>query len=294
MTARRTLRRRFDVLTSEPLVVPGIGTPLEARCAVSVGFEAVYQSGYATAAWRHGLPDIGLTAMEETASALASVAEAVDIPIICDADTGYGDVANVARAVRRLERVGASAIQLEDQAWPKKCGHMRDKTVIPVEEHARKVKAALRAREDPDTLIIARTDALGPLGIREALERAKRYADVGADAVFVEAPSSVNDLEMIAAGLPGVILLANMSESGLTPQLSASEFHELGFDVVLFPTSALRIASRVLTDFFAELRAGGDSRGWLDRMMSLDELNETVGLSQTLAFEAALLADFGS
>jgi 2-methylisocitrate lyase-like PEP mutase family enzyme len=291
-TARHTLRERFENLATQPLVVPGIGTPLEARCAVVAGFEAVYQSGYATAAWRHGQPDIGLTALEETASALESVAEAVDVPIICDADTGYGDVANVVRAVRRLERMGASAIQFEDQAWPKKCGHMRDKTVIPARDHARKVMAAVRARQDPDTIIIARTDALAPHGMHEALERAKQYADAGADAVFVDAPASVEDLQAIAAGLPGVTLLANMSESGLTPHLSAQEFHDLGFDVVLFPTSALRIASRVMTDFFAELRQTGDSRPWVDRMMSLDELNVTVGLPEILSAEAAVLAEF--
>jgi len=292
MTPRKTLRARFADLTAKPLVVAGIGTPLEARCAVAAGFEAVYQSGYATAAWRHGQPDIGLTALEETAVALESVAEAVDVPILCDADTGYGDVANVVRTVRRLERMGASAIQIEDQSWPKKCGHMRDKTVIAPEEHARKVMGAVRARQDPDTVIIARTDALAPLGMRDALERAKRYADAGADALFIDAPASIADLETIAAGLPDVVLIANMSESGLTPQLSAGEFHELGFGVVLFPTSALRIAARVMTDFFTELRRTGDSRTWLDRMMSLDELNDTVGLPAILAEEAEVLASY--
>ncbi len=292
MTPRQALRARFADLAVNPLVVAGIGTPLEARCAVAAGFEAVYQSGYATAAWRHGQPDIGLTALEETAVALESVAEAVDVPILCDADTGYGDVANVVRTVRRLERMGASAVQIEDQSWPKKCGHMRDKTVIAPEEHARKVMAAVRARQDPDTVIIARTDALAPRGMHDALERAKRYADAGADALFIDAPASIDDLEAIAAGLPDVVLLANMSESGLTPQLSAEEFHQIGFGVVLFPTSALRIAARVMTDFFSELRRTGDSRTWLDRMMSLDELNDLVGLASILETEAEVLASF--
>lgn len=291
MSARRELRARWADLAARPLVVPGIGTPLEARCAVAAGFEAVYQSGYATAAWRHGQPDIGLMALEETATALEAVAEAVDVPIIVDADTGYGDVAGVERAVRRLERMGASAIQLEDQTWPKKCGHMSDKTVIPAVDHARKVLAAVRARQDPDTIIIARTDALAPHGMVEALDRVKRYADAGADAVFVDAPSSIEDLEAIAGAVSGVPLLANMSESGLTPHLTAQEFHDLGFGVVLFPTSALRIAARAMTDFFTELRGSGDSRGWVERMMSLDELNDTVGLPAILASEAALLRE---
>lgn len=294
MTARRSLRARLGELEQRPLVVPGVGTPLEARCAVGAGFEALYQSGYATAAWRHGQPDIGLTALEETATALESVAEVVDVPILCDADTGYGGVANVVRAVRRLERMGASAIQFEDQSWPKRCGHMRDKAVIPADEHARKVAAAVGARQDPDTVIIARTDALAPHGMGEALDRARRYADAGADALFIDAPASVDDLETIGRELSGHVLLANMSEGGLTPHLSAAELHELGFGIVLFPTTALRIAARAMTDFFAELRVSGDSRPWRDRMMGLDELNDTVGLDEALQVEADLLAGTGS
>lgn len=285
-----SFRERLRATAEQPLVVPGVGTPLEARCAVASGFDVVYQSGYATAAWRHGQPDIGLVALDETAAALESISEAVDAAIMCDADTGYGDVPNVTRTVRRLERMGASAIQLEDQAWPKKCGHMAGKAVVSPEEHALKIMAAVRARQDDGTAIIARTDALAVHGLPDALERVKRYADAGADALFVDAPTSTDDLEAIAAALPGHVLLANMSESGLTPHLSAQDFHELGFGVVLFPTSALRIAARVVGDFFDELRASGDSRPWADRMTSLDELNDLVGLPAIVAAQDEVLA----
>lgn len=282
-----SFRARLGDLEREPLVVPGVGTALEARCAVAAGFDVVYQSGYATAAWRHGQPDIGLVALEETAAALEAVAEAVDAAVICDADTGYGDLPNVARTVRRLERMGASAIQLEDQAWPKRCGHMDGKRVVPAGEHELKIKAAVLARQDPDTVIVARTDALAVHGLDDALERVRRYGDAGADALFVDAPTSVADLEAIAAALPDRLLFANMSESGLTPHLSARDFHELGFAVVLFPTSALRIAARTITDFFTELHSTGDSRTWVEQMTSLDELNEIVGLPAVVAAQEA-------
>ncbi|MHA3703944.1 isocitrate lyase/PEP mutase family protein [Jatrophihabitans sp. YIM 134969] len=268
-----------------PLVVPGVGTPLEAHLAREAGFEALYQSGYAVAAWVHGVPDVGLVALAEMADSLARVTEAVPLPVICDADTGYGDVAGVRRTVLRLERAGAAAIQLEDQTWPKRCGHLTGKTVVPAVEHARKIRAAVDARRSPDTLVIARSDALAPLGMTETLERMKRYADAGADLLFVDAPSSLADLEAISAALPDLPLVANMSESGLTPHLSAADFHELGFAVVLYPTSALRLASRVVGEFFTELRAKGDSRGWADRMATLDDLNELVGLGATERFE---------
>lgn len=290
MTA--SLREQIAAATREPLVVPGVGTPLEAHCAVSAGFDALYLSGYATAAWAFGQPDVGLIALDEVAHVLGAVTEAVDVPIICDADTGYGDIVQVRHTVRRLERLGARAIQLEDQAWPKRCGHLHGKTVIPAADHAAKIAAAVRARRDPETLIIGRTDALAPNGLTDAIDRAKRYADAGADILFIDAPTSVDDLETIAAALAGHILMANMSESGVTPHLSAQEFHDLGFRLVAYPTSALRIAARAFGEFFTELRATGDSRSWLDRMTSLDELNKLVGLAKLEQFEAPVTETF--
>ncbi len=211
---------------------------MEARCAGAAGFSCLYLSGYATAAWRFGQPDVGLIALDEIAGAVQAVTEASALPLICDADTGYGDLAGVRRTVRILERLGASAIQLEDQSWPKRCGHLRGKSVIPAVDHARKIAGAVAARQDSDTVIFARTDALAPNGMADALDRMKRYADAGADALFVDAPTSIEDLETISGALTGRPLVVNMSESGLTPHLSADEFHQLGFGIVLFPTSA--------------------------------------------------------
>lgn len=284
------LRSTLDSLTDAPLIVPGVGTPLEGRCAVAAGFTSLYLSGYAAAAWQHGVPDVGLVALEELSGTLSAISEATGVPVICDADTGYGDVVNVARTVARLERRGAQAIQLEDQTWPKRCGHLRGKTVISAEDHARKITAAVRAREHDDTLIIARTDALAPNGMQDALERVKRYADAGADLLFVDAPASIADLETIAGELGGHRLVANMSESGLTPHLSARDFFELGYEIVLFPTSALRIAAQAVMSFFGELLHTGDSRPWTGRMTTLDELNAIVGLPQLEEWEATIVA----
>jgi 2-methylisocitrate lyase-like PEP mutase family enzyme len=267
--------------TSQPLVVPGSGTPLEALAAQRAGFEAVYLSGYAIAAWRHGLPDIGLLGAGEAKEALEALTRVVDIPVIIDADTGYGDATSVWANVRLLETAGAAAIQIEDQVWPKKCGHMEGKAVIASDEAVRKIASALAARRDPDTVIIARTDALMPLGLDEAIARAERFKAEGADIVFIDAPPSIEALERIGKTIPGP-LMANMSEGGLTPYLSADEFHALGFQLVAFPTTTLRLAAKLMQDFLAGLRTTGDSKPWRDRMHGLDELNDLVGLDAYL------------
>ncbi|RKT31467.1 methylisocitrate lyase [Microbacterium sp. AG1240] len=270
------------------LVVPGAGTPLEALAAERAGAGVVYVSGYATAAWRHGVPDIGLIALAEIAESLAAVTSVVDVPVIVDADTGYGDVVNVAKTVERLVALGAEGIQLEDQTWPKRCGHLRGKTVEPTEVMERKIRAAVRARTDASTLVIARTDARAPLGIDEAIERARRYHDAGADALFIDAPESEGELERIAADVPG-ILVANMSESGLTPALSRERFREMGFGIVLYPTSSLRIAADAFTRFFADLLASGTSSAWTGEMATLGQLNELVGIAAAEALEQSVL-----
>lgn len=271
-----------------PLLVPGVGTALEAVAAEQAGFSAVYVSGYATAAWRHGVPDIGLIALAEITAALQAVTASVSVPVIVDADTGYGDVANVADTVRRLEAAGAAAIQIEDQTWPKRCGHLSGKTVESREVAFRKVRAAARARRD-DTLLIARTDARATHDLDEAIERGRRFHEEGADVVFIDAPEGRDEVERIAAEVPGIRLI-NMSESGKTPPLALDEFAAMGIEMVLYPTSALRIASQAFLDFFADLRRDGDSVRWVDRMQSLDDLNSLVGLETVQAFEAGVLA----
>ncbi|MQA05740.1 MAG: carboxyvinyl-carboxyphosphonate phosphorylmutase [Streptosporangiales bacterium] len=275
-----------------PLVLPGGGTPLEARAAQHAGFPAFYVSGYAVAAWRHGLPDIGLIAGTDVAEAAAAVSRVVDVPIVCDADTGYGDVAAVHATVRLLESRGVSAIQLEDQRWPKRCGHLGGKEVVDADTAARKIAAACQARRDADTMIIARTDSLAPLGLDEAIARAKRFKEAGADVLFVDAPTDVEQLTTIGAELDGP-LVVNMSEGGRTPALSATELYALGYRIVLFPTTALRTAAKAIGDSYAELARTGDTRPIRDRMYGLDEMNDLVDLAGYQSLEENALGSGG-
>ncbi len=270
--------------TDHPMVVAGGGTPLEALAAQRAGFGAFYLSGYAIAAWRHGLPDIGMLGANDISDALASVVRVCDVPIIVDADTGYGDVASVYATVRMLESRGAAAVQIEDQVWPKKCGHMTDKRVIDADDAVRKIATAVDARRSEDTLIIARTDALAPLGLDEAIHRAQRFSEVGADVVFVDAPRSIEELGIIGSSVPGT-LMANMSEGGRTPALSGDEFHALGFQLVVFPTTSLRVAAKGMSEFLEDLQRDGTSVAWRERMYGLDELNQLVHLDEYLAIE---------
>ena len=286
MTSQASLLRKR---LAEPgiLVVPGGGSPLEIKLIERCGFEAGYISGYATAAARFGLPDIGLIAYDEICDLVRATREVVDLPLIVDCDNGYGDVANVRRTVRGVEALGAAAIQIEDQAWPKKCGHMDDKIVESEPVALRKLDAALRARRG-DTVIIARTDARGPFGIEAAINRCHRFREVGADVVFVDGPESDDELRLIAREVPGP-LMVNMSETGKTPIHATSDLETMGFALAIFPTSLVRTALRSMGDFLSELRRTGDSRPWINRMASLGQTNEALGLSEVRAFEEPLL-----
>ncbi|MBX5441787.1 MAG: isocitrate lyase/phosphoenolpyruvate mutase family protein [Solirubrobacteraceae bacterium] len=283
--AKRSIRPLLE--SSEISVVPGAGTALEARVIEECGFPAIYVSGYATAAAVHGLPDIGLIGSAEVVANVEAIRHVTTAPLIVDADTGYGDAVNVRDTVRRLERAGASAIQLEDQVWPKRCGHMADKEVVDANTMARKVRAAVAARRDENTVIIARTDARAPLGLDEAIRRARLYRAAGADATFVDAPQSVDELRRIAAEVEGPSVV-NMSETGLTPLLSARDLGELGFSLVIFPSSAVRVTAHALRAFLEELRRTGDSRSWVGSMASLGALNGLVGLDDAEAFDASI------
>jgi len=279
MSGAKTLRAQLRASVDRPLVIAGGGTPLEALGAEQAGFESFYLSGYVVAAWRHGLPDIGLLGALDIAEALRAVVRVTDLPVICDADTGYGDEASVHATVRLLEQSGAAAIQLEDQAWPKKCGHMRDKRIIERDEAVRKVAAAVAARRNPDTVIIARTDAIAPVGIDEALLRAKLFVDEGADVIFIDAPQSLEQLQLIGREV-NVPLLVNMSEGGKTPELSADEYHAMGFNIALFPASALLTAAPAIEQLMATLAATGDTQSKRGEMWSLDQLNTLVKLDE--------------
>lgn len=282
MTPAKTLRQRLG----EPaiLVVPGAGAPLDLRLIEQTGFEAAYISGYATAAARHGLPDVGLIAYGELEEMVRAARRVTDLPLIVDCDTGYGDVANVRHTVRGLERLGVAAVQIEDQVWPKRCGHMDGKVVEPAEVAERKIRAAVASRRDPDTVVVARTDARGPHDMEEALRRCRLFKDAGADVLFVDGPESREELEIVASELPGPVL-ANMSETGKTPLCPADELERMGFAVALFPSSTVRVCIKGMRDFLTDLKAGGDSRPWLERMASLEDTNRAVGLEELRTFD---------
>jgi len=267
----------------EILVAPGIYDALGALLAEQAGFAATYLSGASIAYTRFGRPDIGLVGMSEVAATLSAIKERVDLPVIVDADTGFGNALNVMRTVRLFERNGADAIQIEDQGFPKRCGHLAGKALVPVAEMAGKIKAALDARRD-GVLIIARTDAIAVEGLAAALDRAEAYVDAGAEMLFVEAPESADDMERIVARFGGrVPLMANMVEGGRTPDLNAAQLQALGFDLAIFPGGLVRAFARLAQDYFASLKAAGSTAPFRNRMFDFNGLNDVLGTADTLA-----------
>lgn len=259
-----------------PLILPGVPDALAARIVESIGFEALYITGAGVTNARFGVPDLGLITLTELADTVEAVRGAVELPIMVDADTGFGGPLNVRRTVKTLERRGANAVQLEDQAFPKRCGHFAGKAVIPAAEMVAKLHAALDARANESTLIVARTDARQMLGLEAALERAQLYRDAGADIIFIEAPESRDELAEIGAALSGVPLLVNIVEGGVTPQLTAEDLGALGFSIVLYANSALRGAIHGMRAVLEHLRKDGSTLGALDRMAGWDERQELV------------------
>ena len=260
-----------------PLLLPGVYDAFSARLAAAAGFEAIYLTGAGLANSRLGVPDIGLVSADQLVDHVGSLAEAVGIPLVVDADTGFGNAINVTRVVRRLERAGAAAIQLEDQVFPKKCGHFAGKAVIGVQEMEGKLRAALDARSSDDTLIIARTDARAVEGFEAALERAARYRAVGADMIFVEAPTSKPTRCGPSATGSTPRTLPTWSRGARRRSLPLEELGEMGFSAVLYANAALRCAQRALTQAFAQLREAGTSANLLDAMATWDERQEAVG-----------------
>jgi 2-methylisocitrate lyase-like PEP mutase family enzyme len=287
-----SLRQRLSL--AGPIVAPGIYDALTASLATAAGFEALYLSGAAIAYTRLGRPDIGLVSMSEVAEVITLVRDRVSTPVIVDADTGYGNALNVQRTVRLFERAGVDAIQLEDQTFPKRCGHLQDKSLIPAHEMAGKIKAAVDARFDDGTLIIARTDAVAVEGFEAAIERAQLYAEAGADILFVEAPRNHEQLAEITRVLRGVRpLLVNMVEGGDTPLAPAAEFGELGFKIVIFPGGIVRATARMAQDYYRSLAAHGTNQPFADRMFDFTALNALIGTPEMLAL-GRTYAQFGS
>jgi 2-methylisocitrate lyase-like PEP mutase family enzyme len=259
-----------------PLILPGAPDALGARVIEALGFEAVYITGAGVTNARLGVPDLGLITLTELASTVEGVREAVSLPIVVDADTGFGGPLNVRRTVQTLERRGANAIQLEDQTFPKRCGHFAGKEVIPAAEMVAKLHAALDARRDPHLLIIARTDARQMLGLEAALERAELYREAGADVIFVEAPASAGELAQIGRRIDAP-LLVNIVEGGATPQLPAGELSALGFAIVLYANAALRGAVRGMQVVLEHLKRTGSTEGALEQMVGWEERQTLVG-----------------
>ena len=272
-------------LHRKPIVVaPGCYDALTASLAAAAGFEAVYLSGAAIAYTKLGRPDIGLVSMAEVADTLAHISERVALPIIVDADTGFGNALNVQRTVRVFERAGASALQLEDQTFPKRCGHLADKGVIPPGEMAGKIRAAVDARASDATLIIARTDAVAVEGFDRAIARAHLYAEAGADMLFIEAPKTREDLARLAAACgQRVPLMANMVEGGMTPIVPAGELDALGFSLVIFPGGIVRAIAKAAQDFYALLHRDGTTDAYRDRMFDFSGINALLGTDALLA-----------
>jgi methylisocitrate lyase len=283
---RPTKRFRHLIEAEEILVLPGIFDALSARLAAEAGFQAVVGGGYAATASLIGAPDIGQLGLAEMADHYRRLSDAVDIPILADADTGFGDSVNVARTVRTYERAGVAALIIEDQVAPKRCGHMDGKRVISVAEMIAKIKAALDARVDGDMMIVARTDARAIEGLEAAVERAQLYRAVGADMIFVEAPLSTDEMAYICSDIAAPCL-ANNVEGGKTPILSAERLQEIGYAAVAFPVSASYVAAKALRSFFAELQAAGDTSALADRMLHFAAFHEIVGLPELREQERA-------
>jgi 2-methylisocitrate lyase-like PEP mutase family enzyme len=282
MTEADTLRAR---LSRKPIVVaPGVYDAITALIGVQAGFTTLYVSGAAIAYTRLGRPDIGLVSMSEVAEAVALIRDRVDAHLIVDADTGYGNALNVERTVRLFERVGANAIQIEDQDFPKRCGHLDGKALIAADEMVGKIKAALDARRSRETLVIARTDAVAVEGLERATERAERYREAGADMLFVEAPKTRDELPRIVAALGvGVPLMANMVEGGKTPPLSAEELQQIGFALVIFPGGIARALAKTASEYYASLAAHGTTEPFRARMLDFDGLNALIGTPDMVA-----------
>ncbi|MEW6753339.1 MAG: isocitrate lyase/phosphoenolpyruvate mutase family protein [Candidatus Latescibacterota bacterium] len=273
--AQRTARLR-GVLAAGTVALPGAVNALSARLIEREGFEALYVSGAVLANSVGGVPDVGLMTLTELAEHCARIAAATSLPVVADADTGFGGPENAARTVRLLEAAGASGVHLEDQEFPKRCGHLAGKTLVPAEVFGEKLAAAAAARDDPDFLLIARTDARGVTGYDDAVRRAHAYLAAGADAVFPEALEGREEFARFAQDVK-TVLVANMTEFGRTPYLTVEEFAQLGYAAVLFPVTLQRIAARAMQEALRVLRREGTQRGLLERMQTRGELYELLG-----------------
>src|ERR1700733_3009235 len=288
MFAMPTLR---EVLNARPkdrvIAAPGVYDMVSLRMAAAMGFEAIYMTGYGTVASHLGLPDAGLASYADMVGRVEAMARMAAAPLIADGDTGYGGLLNVRHAVRGYERAGAAAIQLEDQEFPKKCGHTPDRRVIPADEMVRKIAVAAEARTSPDFLIIARTDARTSKGLPEAIRRARAYAEAGADMLFVESPETEDEMATIGRELGDKPLIANMVEGGRTPMLSNARLAEIGYALAIYPVAGLLSAAAALETVYRQIRETGSSLGSSAPLYSFAEMNRLMGFEEVWRFDRA-------
>lgn len=263
--------------SKKPLVVPGVYDAISAKIAERVGFDVMFQTGYGTSATMFGMPDYGFIGATETIDNARRICRAVSVPVIIDSDTGYGNALSVWKLVKELESSGASGIFLEDQQWPKRCGHMQGKEVISQEEYTEKLSAAIDARESKDFIIVARTDARATEGLDAAIERGKQNKKTGADAIFVEAPNSLNEMKKIGSKI-NAPLVANMIEGGATPLNSAETLNKIGFKIILYPLSVLYANTFATMNILKELKKSGNTKKYKEKVVDFNQFNELVEL----------------
>ena len=294
MSANKSAAGQFKELLQAPGIIaaPGAYDCLTAAIIQQAGFPAVYMTGAGTSVARLGKPDLALASMTEMVSNAADIAQAVDVPVIADADTGYGGVLNVARTVRQYERAGVAAIHIEDQQSPKRCGHLDDKQVVSSTEMVQKIRAAVDARTDDDFTIIVRTDALAVTGWDDTMSRCGEYVDAGADMLFIEAIRSAEEAQRITANF-NVPLMYNFVETGKSPLLPAPQLERLGFKLVIFPVSALLMVCNAVSELMAQLKSTGSTESMLDRMYSLEDCFNLVGLKELMAQDAGFAGALG-
>ena len=273
-----TLRKRINSKT-KPLVIPGVYDAIGAKIAQKVGFEAMFQTGYGTSATLLGMPDYGFIGASETLDNARRISNAISVPLIVDIDTGYGNALTVRKLIQELENAGASGVFLEDQKWPKRCGHMKGKDVVPKEEYAEKLQSAIDARSSKDFIIVARTDARAIEGLDKAIERGNYYKKIGADVIFVEAPKSLNEMKIIGRSI-NAPLVANMIEGGATPINSASKLHKMGYKIILYPLSILYANTFATLKILQELKNKGTTAKLKNKLVKFEQFNDIVDLSK--------------
>lgn len=284
MNGPKKIRELFA--SQKTIIAPGAHDMITAKIIGKLGFDAVYMTGYGQSASHLGKPDVGLMTMTEMVTRAANMVECAGVPVIADADTGFGNAVNVMRTVREYEKAGVAVIQLEDQVMPKKCGHMVGREVIPMDEMVGKIKAAVDTRVNPDFMIMARTDARTVLGIDAALERAHAYKEAGADIIFVESPESEEEMRRINQELPGVLTLANMVEGGRTPMFKNADLSSFGYNLIIYPTASIYVTTKAMVDLWEGMRRDDTTETLIDTMIPFPKFNEIVGLTEIREVEA--------